>query len=646
MSLSRPESQASQAGGRRRSNTVRSLHAPPPVLAPPLRIGDSKTLTTWVHDPRESPHVTLNPHHWPGVVEGDMIRVCPGSADTADEADGFLFIVVRDEGVLRHQLQVSVPHPVADKFGIRNNGEVTLTKIDKSKCCADYIELTFQDQYLGRNEMWRLERHLVGQCVWLEQEISFIGVIGARVQAIFIDGKEVPAAYVTSATKLVYRSLSAKATIFIQVCRELWEFASDGERYNEKIVHSFLPALFGKWREAGTTHIVTIVLISRVFYDSSEIEYAAGPLRRDDEGRSYKDFFKVITDLEVLYDWKPTLVALKDSFWAFQHDILLAHHHHRAGLSSSPQAQAQTDHVRLVGQLSYAHDGPVLEALNLGLNPGETHYVDRSLSLTGAATIVVTPGTGYFRVSKQLLRLTTTRLLDQGFALDIVSLAKAPLHQSPIFAFQGLEPQARADAGKLGSRALDPLWGCDEESSDSVIRRKATFWWEPFWMSISFWDKQMDLPFRKDRFVARAKMHEIEMLGLLDYDVLSNIKVPFLPEPLGSSILDSEPQIISQEEADKFDMDIFAAPEPKPALNARSSIVSTSGISALHASLRSNELRRSTSSRVSELFRVHPPIEEDPQPNHSEQMIDVQSSEAEKRLSAAMLDVLKECKLR
>ncbi|EMD30561.1 hypothetical protein CERSUDRAFT_127786, partial [Gelatoporia subvermispora B] len=135
-------------------------------------------------------------------------------------------------------------------------------------------------------------------------------------------------------------------------------------------------------------------------------------------------------------------------------------------------------------------------------------------------------------------------------------------------------------------------------------------------------------------------MHEIEMLGLLDYDVLSNIKVPFLPGPLGSSILDSEPQIISQEEADKFDMDIFAAPEPKPALNARSSIVSTSGISALHASLRSNELRRSTSSRVSELFRVHPPIEEDPQPNHSEQMIDVQSSEAEKRLSAAMLDVL------
>lgn len=56
---------------------------------------------------------------------------------------------------------------------------------------ADHIELVFQDQYLGRNEMWRLERHLVGQCVYVDQEISFIGVIAAKVQAIYIRGKKV-----------------------------------------------------------------------------------------------------------------------------------------------------------------------------------------------------------------------------------------------------------------------------------------------------------------------------------------------------------------------------------------------------------------------------------------------------------------------
>ena len=307
---------------------------------------------------------------------------------------------------------------------------------------------------------------------------------------------QVSSGYVTPRTKTVFRSLSAKVTIFIQVCRELWQFAGDGERFNEKIVHSFLPTLFSKWREAGTNHTVTIVLISRVYYDVTELEYAAGPLRHDEDGRSYKDFFKIITDLEVINDWKPTLFLLKDSFWAFQRDILLAHHYHQASMEST-----KPDQARLVGQISYAHDGPILEALNLGLNPNETHYIDRSLSSTGVSTIIITPGTGYFRVSKQLLRLTTTRMLDQGFGLDLVSLAKAPLHQSPIFSFQGYEPRLDRDVTN-SARDLDPLWGGDEVPNDSTTRQKVIFWWEPFWIGVTFWDKQMDLPFRRDRSVS------------------------------------------------------------------------------------------------------------------------------------------------
>ncbi|THH30963.1 hypothetical protein EUX98_g3210 [Antrodiella citrinella] len=406
-----------------------------------------------------------------------------------------------------------------------------------------------------------------------------------------------------------------RLTMFIQVCRELWDFAGDGERYNEKIVHSFLPALFSKWRDAGTTHILTIVLISRVYYDEAEIEYAAGPLRRDGERKWYKDFFKVITDLEMIYDWKPTLVSLKDSFWAFQRDILLAHHHHRASLVAP---DTSPDHVRLVGRLSFAHEGPVLEALNLGFNPTETHYIDRSLSLTGSSTIIITPGTGYFRVSKRLLRLTTTRMLDQGFAVDLVSLAKPPLHQSPIFAFEGIEPELKSDmAGRIGARALDPLWGGDDGSGDSVSREKI-FWWEPFWLSVSFWDKQMDLPFREDRFIARAKMPEIEMLGLLDHDVLSSIELPFLPDlrdPSATPIPGSDTNIqLWKMEADKFDMDIFAVkPEPsKPAVTARNSVASSGSGSLLSASFRSvDNVKRPASNRVAEVSRIAP-IQESP----------------------------------
>ena len=307
----------------------------------------------------------------------------------------------------------------------------------------------------------------------------------------------------STSTKAIYRSFSAKVTIFIQVCTELWEFAGDGERYNEKIVHSFLPALFAKWKEAGTNHTVTIVLISRVYYDDSEIAYAAGPLRQDERGNWYKDFLKIITDLEVVHEWKPTLVSLKNSFWDFQRDILLTHHYHRATQDSAVGAPAQ---VRLVGRLSYAQDGPILEALNLGLHPTETHYIDRSLNLTGVSTILISPGTGYFRVSKQLLRLTTTRMLDQGFVLDLILLTKPPLHQSPIFSFEGAEPVAKLDKegkdGNFDPLMMDPLWGCDDDSKADA-RLKKTFWWEPFWIATTFWDRQMDLPFRQDRYISR-----------------------------------------------------------------------------------------------------------------------------------------------
>ncbi|KAG7093064.1 hypothetical protein E1B28_009356 [Marasmius oreades] len=580
MSNARPEAQQSQYG-RRRSNTTQSMFRSTPNV--PLVYGDNTVLNSWVHDVKDSPNVILNHAYWPGVREGDILSISAG------EGRAFLFIVPKDEGCPKPQLQISVPKTIAETFGVRNNSEVTVSKVDQTEHRAEYVELSFQDQYLGRNDMWRLDKHLVNQCVYVGQEISFINAIMTKIHGIYVRGKQVLAALITPLTKFIYRSLSAKATIFIQVCRELWEFAGDGERFYEKIVHSFLPALFAKWKEAGTNHTVVIVLISRVFYDQSEVDYAAGPLRRDEMGRWYKDFYKVITDLEVIYEWKPTLVSLKNSFWDFQRDILLTHHFHRAAMESTQGAAA--DHVRLVGQLSYAHDGPILEALNLNLYPSETHYIDRSLGLTGVSTILITPGTGFFRVSKQLLRLTTTRLLDQGFILQVISLARAPLHQTPIFSFESNIPDGKLNKdGPYGSRVMDPLWGCDESRKNS---KPTTIWWEPFWVEMSFWDEQMDLPFRQDRFTPRAKMYEIQMLGLLDQDVLPSIEVPFLPTslsgfdpaaPYQTPPLESD-VLPSKAEADQFDLDTLSLqpmqPEkfvPRPP--SRNSVVSSSSLSS------------------------------------------------------------------
>jgi hypothetical protein len=55
---------------------------------------------------------------------------------------------------------------------------------------------------------------------------------------------------------------------------------------------------------------------------------------------------------------------------------------------------------------------------------------------------------------------------------------------------------------------MDPLWGGDDESTQNM----RTFWWEPFWVSVAFWDKQMDLPFREDRCIFFLFQHRKRLL--------------------------------------------------------------------------------------------------------------------------------------
>lgn len=67
------------------------------------------------------------------------------------------------------------------------------TQVDQAQKRADYIEITFQDQYLGRCDMWRLGKQLQGKCVHVDQEISFVGSLAGRVQNIYINGQSVRA---------------------------------------------------------------------------------------------------------------------------------------------------------------------------------------------------------------------------------------------------------------------------------------------------------------------------------------------------------------------------------------------------------------------------------------------------------------------
>ncbi|KAH7107515.1 hypothetical protein BKA62DRAFT_136205 [Auriculariales sp. MPI-PUGE-AT-0066] len=661
-----PSSAPSGAGGRKRSGTVSSLNSSSMKLresvggstasipAPPLRIGDFAVLTPTVDTMAAQP-IQVNHDMWPGLREGDYIRMTEKGEQRGESLDGFLFRWTSTMHVDKHNVQIMFSSAFASQFW--SNRDVRLTKVAPNEFAAEFVEIYFQDQYLGRSEMWRATNFLVGQCVHVDQKITYGGCTDATIKAIYIDQQKVSSASVSASTKVIFRSLSAKVTLFIQVCRELWHFSDDGERYYEKLVHSFLPSLFERWRELNTNHVVTIVLISRVYYAQSELELAAGPLRKDDNGNDYKDFFRVLVDLEVLpeNDWQDNLVTIKQSLWTFQRDILLTHHYHRAKARAEAHHAGRTDDkqseppssrvsedgsdtmasvgVPILGTISSAHDGPILEALNLALNPTEKHYIDRALSITGTSTIIVTPGTGHFAVSKHLLQLTTCRVLDQGFGLDLVCLSRPPLHRSPIFSFKAIDPGLQRDSlggftGKAtasaaaGTRRLDPLWA-GEPRIDGLPREKTTYYWEPPWVSVSFWEKQMDMAMRPDRFVARSRMHDIQMMSLLESDLLAAIEIPFLgtgQSPKNSRLGHRGSAGHRKSAWDAFDADIFSVetdeehdigPSPRTAEVSASLTTSSGGSTVVSASYKTirDRTERERSGRVTPL---HTPISGSP----------------------------------
>ncbi|CAD6888971.1 unnamed protein product [Tilletia laevis] len=68
----------------------------------------------------------------------------------------------------------------------------------------------------------------------------------------------------------------------------------------------------------------------------------------------------------------------------------------------------------------------------------------------------------------------------------------------------------------------------------------------PHWIDCSFYNLQMDKPFRADRFVPRCKMFEVQMMGIMENE-LADISIPYLderaPVVLGAASLPGTPAV-------------------------------------------------------------------------------------------------------
>ncbi|KAI9335535.1 hypothetical protein BDR26DRAFT_1009283 [Obelidium mucronatum] len=520
-----------------------------------------RTCVLWVHDSRFSSHeVVINPDTFAFVSVGDLLEVFHpdnegGTRDRDREPQRLVLQVSAldtDAVAKQPHLQISIAQHLAALFELLPRTHVIVRKADKEVMRAEFLELSFRDQYIARSDMWRLKLSLLNTCVYQGKKIQTLGV-RAQVKEVVIGGKETACAYITESTKLVFRSHSAKLFIFIQMSREMWEFAEDGELFFEKCVHGFLPDLFSVWKKAATNHVVSVVLFSRIFYrDAVGSSIPAGnnstssfglfsDLDRDFAGRMYRDFYRVVVDWETRADWAQVLVPLKREFVRFEKDVL----------------QNEIDgSCILSGINSPACDGNILEAINLALNPFDKHYIDRDLLRTGLGIVVVTPSPGTFTVDKKLLRLTTQRMIDNGIACDLVSLARPPLYSVPLFQFHGKKVHLRMGMGNSsgvsagrssgvasgatshvsgvshdssdGSNPLkskpvedicDPLYFDDDYTFRTIESERANFFNIPTWLDVSFFDRSVNADGRrsvdtKNHFMLRCRLPEAHLIPI------------------------------------------------------------------------------------------------------------------------------------
>jgi len=344
--------------------------------------------------------------------------------------------------------------------------------------------MSFKDEYLARSDMWRLVvGELSNKAVFKGQKILFIGTIRAHVTAVYIGDRKVQSAFFSVDTKPIFRSESARYVLFIQMSKEMWDFDSEcsGEIMFNKVVNGFLPALFKKWASLKAKHLVSIVLFTRVEYDTgitSELaasihdsSYHTG-IQVDGNKKPYKDFYRVVVSEMASGSWTTILYQLKREFKFFRRDISM--HRIDTVLDLNPVSLGKDMRgvlgTRVEAEPSLAMHGNVLEAIDLASSQFSHDYIDRDLMRTGISIVVITPGPGLFEVDYETLRMTTETLIGNGIGIDLVCLPKMPLHSVPLFRYRN--PQYAAFHENLHFKSL--------RSEDSTPRQNAALFGSSF----------------------------------------------------------------------------------------------------------------------------------------------------------------------
>ncbi|KAL1986347.1 hypothetical protein VTN96DRAFT_6579 [Rasamsonia emersonii] len=520
------------------------------------------------------------------VESNSSLNLGGGNSKFASRTQGrFLFVVkpLPQDIKQRHpKLEISVTSSVANIFGFKNRCHVLLSQVDRSQCSASHVDISFRDQYLVRADMWRLvTSELVDKTIYKGQKILFMGSIKATIKHIFIRGKKVLSGYFAPNTIPVFRSESARYVLFIQMSREMWDFDAEGtgDILFSRVINGFLPELFKRWANIDAKHLVTIVLFTRVEYDSTvehgESALSMDPLKRIPPSTDHvhtRDFYRVVVNDIASAHWTAILDELKKNFRTFLRDVSIQKFVNPEDSTTDGTKEKKPQIVTIAGRPTSAIRGNILEAIHLATSHMTYDHIDRDMARTGTSIVVITPGTGLFEVSYESLAATTEALTNLGIAIDLVCLSPMPLHSVPLFKYR--RPQERPSSSRFGdshsnlsaseyrhstasfTSKLSPFSpkGSDFSTFSRPVSRdrpsansKEWCYGIPHWLDISFWNpetyregrriakKDLNAPIpytvtkQSKLFVPRVRMYEIQMMGIMESEQ-SNISIPYLSE--------------------------------------------------------------------------------------------------------------------
>eukprot|EP00002_Diphylleia_rotans_P033328 TRINITY_DN7072_c0_g1_i5.p1 TRINITY_DN7072_c0_g1~~TRINITY_DN7072_c0_g1_i5.p1 ORF type:complete len:1043 (-),score=151.50 TRINITY_DN7072_c0_g1_i5:759-3887(-) len=385
---------------------------------------DRVTLVLLIHGPDfSSDDLLVNPEHARGFAKGELVEI---SAVDAPELVIYAKVNLLDPA--KHaKTQLSLSRSLAELISLQPRRPIVMKKVSVKEASLDHIQFSFKDQFISRSDQWWFRKSLLGSCIYAGQSLSGQGV-RVRVAQLLSQGKLKLSGLVTDETKYTFRSRSSQIYWLVELSKEMWEYAADGEMYFDKLLNRHLEVIYRRWEKMDVNHSLTIVFYSRtILQNHRSAVFQQLPIAFFD-GRHHIDSFHVVYHSDSQKDWDKLRAALKKTFVRYP----MMHYW---------DVKEVDQHIALPAR---AAEGNFLEAVNMVLQMTDQRAVDRDLHYTGQAIVVFTAGNGIYNVNYDLSKITKQRMIYKGLGMELISLSKRPLHVVPLFTYKKLINQTPA----------------------------------------------------------------------------------------------------------------------------------------------------------------------------------------------------------